>query len=78
MSKDTLIPYYEEHKIPKKGKARKKRSKVAVEATLDINRLLSQYGEEVQRRTVAEMRLLEYQMREASNAVDIPFEEVNE
>ncbi len=78
MSKDTLIPYYEEHKIPKKGKARKNRSKVAVEATLDINRLLSQYGEEVQRRIIAEMRLLEYQTREASNAVDIPFEEVNE
>jgi len=49
-----------------------------VEATLDINQLLSQYGEEVQRRTIAEMQLLGYQMREASNAVDIPFEEVNE
>ncbi len=78
MRKGTLVPYYEEHKITKKGESKKKCSKAAVEVTLDINRLLSQYGEEVERRTIAEMQLHSIQMCEAVDVLDIPFEEVNE
>lgn len=78
MDKDTLIPYYVEHKATKKKKKRKNSSTLAVEATLDINRLLSQYGEEVQRRTAAEMQLHSIQMCNAVDVLDASFEEVNE
>ena len=82
MDKDVLTPYYVEHKITKKGKRKRKKPKercpgTTVAVTLDINQLLSQCGEEVQRRTIAEMQLYSIQMRETIDALDVPFEEVN-
>ncbi len=81
MDQDILVPYYEEHKIIKKGKkkeARKNHSKINVEATLDINLLLNQYGEEVHRRAVAEIQLRNIQKREVVDVLDAPFKEVDE